>query len=82
VFDRICGNAGAPIKAPVCQIKREGFSLSGGRIEPTQRLSAYLPFGRCLAFCFALACGFGFAIAFLATGFLVVVFLVAMIFSP
>jgi len=26
-----CGNAGAPIKAPVCQKMREGFSPSGGR---------------------------------------------------
>jgi len=33
VFNRICGSAGAPIKAPVCRIMREGFSLSGGRIE-------------------------------------------------
>jgi hypothetical protein len=32
VFDRICGSAGAQENFPVCQEKREGFSLSGGRI--------------------------------------------------
>jgi uncharacterized membrane protein YgaE (UPF0421/DUF939 family) len=57
-------------------VSRETFSS-----EPTQPRRAYLAFGRCLAFCFALACGFGFTVAFLATGFLVVAFLLTIIIS-
>jgi len=33
VFNRICGSAGAQLKAPVCRKWREGFSPSSGRIE-------------------------------------------------
>ena len=29
----LCGSAGAQENAPVCRISREGFSLSGGRME-------------------------------------------------
>ncbi len=29
----LCGSAGAPMNLPVCRIRREGFSLSGGRME-------------------------------------------------
>jgi len=39
-FSDLCGSAGAPIKAPVCQIKREGFSPSGGRINSAQKLES------------------------------------------
>jgi hypothetical protein len=39
VFLDFCGSAGAQENFPVCRIWREGFSLSGGRIEEdlTQR---------------------------------------------
>jgi len=39
-FSDLCGCAGAPIKAPVCQIQREGFSPSSGRMNSSQKLEA------------------------------------------
>jgi len=32
VFYKLCGIAGAQVIAPICELKREGFSPSSGRI--------------------------------------------------
>jgi hypothetical protein len=72
--------------AYISAFTHKGFLFGKSGYFPTDNVSretrrTYLTFGRCLAFCFALACGFGFAVAFFATGFLVVAFLLTIILS-
>jgi len=42
VFFKLCGIAGAQVMTPICELRREGFSPSSGRMRSIQSQLCYL----------------------------------------